>query len=371
MIMKSATVTENKELLLSAEPVNLFGLDRESMNAFFSEWGEKQYRTVQIMKWIYHQRVTDLDQMTDISKKLRIRLAQQTSFELPTIATSQCSSDGTRKWLFELSDGSKVETVYIPEKERATLCVSTQVGCAQGCCFCATATLGFSRNLTSAEIVGQAWVAAGEIARHNDRDITNIVLMGMGEPLLNFKNSIIATNIFKEDLAFGLSKRRVTISTVGIVPAIRKMTESTDVSLAVSLHAATNETRDRLVPVNQKYPLEQLVPVCGQYIEGKLHRSITWEYVMLEGVNDSDQDARNLVSLIRGIPSKVNLIPFNPYNGCDFKCPDDDRMARFARVIHNSGITVTIRRSRGDDIAAACGQLVGASQQTGNGAEKE
>ncbi len=345
--------------------LNLLGLDKQQLDELLGEMGEKPFRTVQLMKWIYHRSVIDFDQMTDISKKSREQLAQMSCIELPVIKQTQKSKDGTIKWLLEFHDHNVIEMVYIPTDDRGTLCVSTQVGCSLGCKFCSTATLGLTRNLTSAEIVGQVFLARQETEKLLGREnpVTNIVLMGMGEPLLNFKNSITATNLMMDDLGFNISKRRVTISTAGVVPAIKKMKPLTDVSLAVSLHAPNNRIRDQILPVNKKYPLEQLIPACRDYIKGNSHRSITWEYVMLKGINDSDDDARQLISLIKYVPSKINLIPFNTFPGCDYECSDDSRIEKFANIILGAGITVTMRKSRGDDIDAACGQLAGKSDR--------
>ena len=341
--------------------INLLGLDKQQLDELLGEMGEKPFRTVQLMKWIYHRSIIDFDQMTDISKKSREQLIQISCIELPKIKKTQISDDGTIKWLVEFHDCNAVEMVYIPTEDRGTLCVSTQVGCSLGCKFCSTATLGLTRNLTAAEIVGQVFIARQETIKMLNREnpVTNIVLMGMGEPLLNFKNSLSATNIMMDDLGFNISKRRVTISTAGIVPAIKKMKPLTDVSLAVSLHAANNKTRDKILPINKKYPLEELIPACKDYIKGSTHRSITWEYVMLKGINDSDEDAKQLIRLIKYVPSKINLIPFNTFPGCDFECSDDKTIERFANIILKAGLTVTMRKSRGEDIDAACGQLAG------------
>ncbi len=345
--------------------INLLGLDKLQLDELLGGMGEKPFRTVQLMKWIYHRSVLDFDQMTDISKKSREQLAKISCIQLPTIKQTQVSKDGTIKWLLGFNDQQVIEMVYIPTEDRGTLCVSTQVGCSLGCKFCSTATLGLTRNLTSAEIVGQVFLARQETMRMLEREnpVTNIVLMGMGEPLLNFNNSISATNIMMDDLGFNISKRRVTISTAGIAPSIKKMKPLTDVSLAVSLHAANNKTRDKILPINKKYPLEQLIPACKDYIKGSTHRTITWEYVMLKGINDSDDDARQLISLIKYVPSKINLIPFNTFPGCDYECSDESRIERFAKIILDAGLTVTMRRSRGDDIDAACGQLAGKSDR--------
>ncbi len=352
----------------AVEKINLLGLDKQKLDKLLGGMGEKPFRTIQLMKWIYHRSVIDFDQMTDISKKSRDALANISSISLPEIKQTQVSEDGSIKWLVVFDDGNAVEMVYIPTEDRGTLCVSTQVGCSLGCKFCSTATLGLTRNLTAAEIIGQVFLARQETIARMEREnpITNIVLMGMGEPLLNFNNSITATNIMMDDLGFNISKRRVTISTAGVVPAIKKMKSLTDVSLAVSLHAPNNEIRDEILPVNKQYPLEELIPACRDYLKGSHHRSITWEYVMLKGINDSDQYAKQLISLIKHVPSKINLIPFNTFPGCDYECSDDARIERFANIILNAGITVTMRRSRGEDIDAACGQLAGKNDKGNN-----
>lgn len=342
------------------EPVFLFGLDRDALVDYCVAQGEKPFRAEQLLKWLYHQRVTDFDQMTNISRVFRTHLNDRTTARLPLLKSSVVSRDGTRKWLVELSDGALIEMVNIPDEGRNTLCISTQVGCAQGCEVCATARLGFTRNLSAAEIVAQVWLAVGELAQHQPENpqLTNVVMMGMGEPLLNFNAVMQSSRLILDDLAFGISKRKLTISTVGIVPAIEKLKEHTDVSLAVSLHAPRNDLRDRLLPINRHYPLEQLIPACGSYVRRKSHRTITWEYVMLDGVNDSRREATELLRLIDKIPSKINLIPFNPFPGSPLRCSSEEQMARFAAIIKEAGLTVTIRKSRGADILAACGQLI-------------
>lgn len=348
------------EVQLPQERVNLFGFDRETLTAFCVEHGEKPFRAEQMLKWLYHKRVTNYDEMTNISRAFREFLFEHTTTALPTLVASYLSTDGTRKWLVEFEDGACIEMVNIPDEGRNTLCISTQVGCAQGCKVCATARLGFTRNLTAAEIVAQVWLAVGELNLHQSDNpmLTNVVMMGMGEPLLNFDNVIRATRLIQDDLAFGISKRKLTISTVGIVPAIEQLKDVTDVSLAVSLHAPRNELRDRLLPINRHFPLEKLIPACRSYVRNKSHRSITWEYVMLDGINDSRREASDLLRLIEGIPSKINLIPFNPFPGSTLRCSSIEQMNRFVKVIKDAGLTVTIRKSRGADIAAACGQLI-------------
>lgn len=345
----------------SAGKINLLDLDRRDLEAFFAELGEKPFRAVQIMKWIYHERVTDFAAMTNLSKALRERLAECAEIRLPEIVLDQASQDGSHKWLIRLDSGNSIETVFIPEPDRGTLCVSSQIGCPLDCSFCATAQQGFNRNLTVAEIIGQVWQASQALgdARNGERRITNIVLMGMGEPLLNFANVVKATDLMQDDLAFGISKRRVTLSTAGVVPALYRLREVSEVSLAVSLHAPTDALRNQLVPLNRKYPIAELLAACQAYIAGKPHRRITWEYVLLDGVNDSDAHAHALAGLIRRIPSKVNLIPFNPFPDTRYRRSSPVVIARFQAILIDHGLTTVIRKTRGDDIAAACGQLAG------------
>lgn len=335
---------------------DLIGLDRDALSAELAELGEKPFRARQMLQWIHQRGVHDFDGMTDLSRKLRTRLEQDYAVRLPEVVREQVASDGTRKWLLRLADGNAVEAVYIPEPRRGTLCVSSQVGCAMACTFCATARAGFARNLTPAEIVGQLHVARASIG---DEAITNVVFMGMGEPLLNTDAVLAASRIFTDDHAFGLSKRRVTISTSGVVPAIEKLREQTDVSLAVSLHAPNNPLRDELVPLNRKNPLERLLPACHDYIRDKYPRRITWEYVMLDGVNDSEQHAHELADCVQGIPSKINLIPFNPFPGAPYECSPAERIRRFSHILAERDVVATTRVTRGEDIDGACGQLVG------------
>ncbi len=296
--------------------------------------------------------------MTDLSKKLRQRLAEVAEVRVPQIVFDQPSRDGTHKWVLELECGNRIETVYIPEEGRATLCVSSQVGCSLDCSFCSTARQGYNRNLSVGEIIGQVWVAA----RGQALPVTNVVLMGMGEPLANFDAVVSAMDIMQDDLAYMLSKYRVTLSTSGIVPALQRLRELTDVSLAVSLHAPNDELRDQLVPINRKYPLAQLIPACRAFIAGDKRRKITWEYVMLDGVNDSDRHARQLIRLLEGTPSKLNLIPFNPFPGTGYRCSPPERIEAFRQRLLKAGIIALTRKTRGDDIDAACGQLVGRVQ---------
>ncbi|MDX1655482.1 MAG: 23S rRNA (adenine(2503)-C(2))-methyltransferase RlmN [Candidatus Competibacteraceae bacterium] len=346
---------------MSHSPINLLDLDRRDLEDFFVELGEKPFRATQVMKWIYHEGVTDFEAMTNLSKLLRGKLRERAEVRLPQVVLDQASRDGSHKWLIRLDSGNCIETVFIPEADRGTLCVSSQVGCALDCTFCATAQQGFNRNLSVAEIIGQVWLAHQALGggRAGARLITNIVLMGMGEPLANFNNVVKATDLMQDDLGYGLSKRRVTLSTSGIVPALYRLKEVSEVSLAVSLHAPNDELRNRLVPLNRKYPIRELLAACAHYIQGKPHRRITWEYVMIDGLNDSVEQARELVQLLKGIPSKVNLIPFNPFPGTEFRRSRPEAIARFQEVLMAYDLTTITRKTRGDDIAAACGQLAG------------
>lgn len=342
--------------------VNLVGMPRRELEAFFTEMGEKAFRASQVMKWIYHHGVDRFEEMTNLGKALRSRLEASACLELPVVEAEQPSSDGTRKWALRLADGNHIETVFIPDGERGTLCVSSQVGCTLACSFCSTARQGYNRNLTAAEIIGQLVVAARSIGlpeNKGDRVITNVVLMGMGEPLLNFEQVSAAMDLMQDDLAFGISKRRVTLSTAGVVPGIDRLREVSDVSLAVSLHAPDDELRNVLVPINRKYPIAELMEACRRYVSGKPHRRVTFEYVMLEGINDSPEHARRLVRLLRRVPSKVNLIPFNSFPGAPYRCSSQKTIDRFRDIIMEAGIMTVTRKTRGDDIDAACGQLVG------------
>ena len=340
---------------------NLFNMDRHTMAAFFTDMGEQGFRASQVIKWLYQQGCTDLDEMTNLSKELRAKLANTTSLDLPVIVNEQVSSDGTRKWLIRIDEKNCIETVFIPEKDRGTLCVSSQAGCALDCSFCATAQQGFNRNLSVSEIIGQVWLANQALGyfESGNRIISNVVMMGMGEPLMNLDNVVSALDIMMDDMAFGLAHRRVTVSTSGIVPAIYRLATQTSASLAVSLHAASNALRNELVPINRTYPLEKLMEACLEFSKARAGEPVTFEYVMLEDVNDSEKDAGELVQVIRGIPAKVNLIPFNPFPGTVYRCPDTGVINRFREILMNAGIITITRKTRGDDIAAACGQLVG------------
>ena len=345
--------------------INLLGMDRASLEAFFVSLGEKPFRATQILQWIHQRGVANLDEMTNISKDLRTRLAETTEIRCPEVVLEQASDDGTRKWLLRVDSGNCIEAVFIPEPGRGTLCVSSQVGCALDCSFCSTAQQGFNRNLSVAEIIGQVWVANRALGKTRldpmgaDRIITNVVMMGMGEPLLNFDNVVQAMNLMTEDFAYGLSKRRVTLSTAGVVPALDRLREVSDVSLAVSLHAPNDALRNELVPINKKYPIQELLASCKRYLEGKPHRRITFEYVMLDGVNDSPQLARELVRLLADVPSKINLIPFNPFPNTRYTRSSDAAIDVFRDILIKAGFTTITRRTRGDDIDAACGQLAG------------
>lgn len=339
------------------QSINLLGFDRKGLEAFFVEIGEKPFRATQLLKWLYQEEVQDFDRMSNLSKSLRAYLTEHCNIATPEIVVEQMASDGTRKWALQTHCGNRIETVFIPEEGRGTLCVSSQVGCALACTFCSTAQQGFNRNLSAAEIVGQLYVAQKQLGKA--QKITNVVMMGMGEPLLNFDNVVTAMNLMMDDFAYGLSKRRVTISTSGVVPAMYRLTEVCDVSLAVSLHAVTDELRDVLVPINKKYPLKELLAACRDNVQSAPRRRITFEYVMLDGINDSVQDARALIKLLKRVPSKINLIPFNPFPNSEYRCSSPEAIDRFRAVLHNGGMVTTVRKTRGEDIDAACGQLVG------------
>ena len=340
---------------------NMFDMDRQAMATYLSGMGEQTFRASQVIKWLYQQGNTDFDAMTNLSKELREKLVDTTVLSLPEMICEKISRDGTRKWLLRVDEKNCIETVFIPEKDRGTLCISSQVGCALDCSFCATAKQGYSRNLEVSEIIGQLWLANQKLGyfHSGERIISNVVMMGMGEPLMNFENVIKAMNIMMDDMAFGLAHRRVTLSTSGIVPGIHKLAEHTTASLAVSLHAANNPLRDVLVPVNRKYPLEILMEACKDYALARSGEPVTFEYVMLQDVNDRESDAKELVQLLDRIPAKVNLIPFNPFPGTDYRCSDVQVINRFREILMNAGIITITRKTRGDDIDAACGQLVG------------
>ncbi|AQZ94706.1 23S rRNA (adenine(2503)-C(2))-methyltransferase RlmN [Halopseudomonas phragmitis] len=343
--------------------INLLGLTQPKLEAFFEELGEKRFRAGQVMKWIHHFGVDDFDEMTNLGKALREKLKARAEIRGPEVVSEDISKDGTRKWVVRVASGSCVETVYIPQNGRGTLCVSSQAGCALDCSFCSTGKQGFNSDLTVAEIIGQVWIANksfGTVPAKIDRAITNVVMMGMGEPLLNYDNVVDAMRMMMDDLGYGISKRKVTLSTSGVVPMINKLAEDIDVSLALSLHAPNNALRDKLVPLNKKYPLEVLLPACQSYISrlGE-KRVLTIEYTLLKDVNDQPEHAEQVIALLRDIPCKVNLIPFNPFPYSGYERPSNNAIRRFQDMLHKAGFNVTVRTTRGDDIDAACGQLVG------------
>jgi 23S rRNA (adenine2503-C2)-methyltransferase len=350
--------------------INLFNLDQHDLTTFFADLGEKPFRTIQVMKWIHHQGVIEFDAMTNLSKVVRQQLKEIAEVSLPQLVKTQISHDGTRKYLLQLDENNGIETVFIPEDGRNTLCVSTQIGCALDCSFCATAQQGFNRNLSVGEIIGQLWQveqslrAEGYPVDSRGRVISNVVIMGMGEPLTNFKNVVKAMRVMIDDNSYGLSKRRVTLSTAGIVPAIARLKEECGVNLAVSLHAPNDALRDQLVPINKKYPLAELLAACRAYVAGEelRHHKITFEYIMLKDINDSPAQARALIQLLEGCPAKVNLIPFNPFPHTHYQRSLPETIARFREILFKAGIITVTRKPRGEDIDAACGQLAGKVQ---------
>ena len=345
---------------ISEPKTNLLDLNSGSMRDFFADLGAKPFHGTQVIQWIHQRGVVDFDEMTDLSKSLRQDLAENAEIRLPEIASDSVASDGTRKWLMRLHDDNCIETVYIPEEDRGTLCVSSQVGCMLNCSFCSTAKQGFNRNLSVAEIIGQLWIASEALGQHGgDRIITNVVMMGMGEPLLNYDNVISAMQLMLDDYAYGLSRRRVTLSTAGVVPAIDRLAADLPVSLAVSLHAPSDELRNQLVPINRKYPIQELLDACTRYVGTESRRRVTFEYVMLEGVNDSVKQARELGRLLASVPAKVNLIPFNPFPMSGYQRSAQATIDRFRDELIRCGIVTVTRKTRGDDIDAACGQLAG------------
>ena len=332
------------------------------MTQFFAGMGQKSFRASQVMKWIHQQGVLQFDDMTNLSRSLREELAAVADILLPEIISDQISTDGTRKWLLRVDKTNAIEMVFIPEDHRGTLCISSQVGCKLDCAFCATGKQGYSRDLSTAEIVGQLWLAKFLLAEQyqtDDRIVSNIVFMGMGEPLLNFDNVVPAMHIMQDDFSFGLSRRRITLSTAGIVPAIDRLKEQCPVSLAVSLHAPNNELRDSIVPLNKKYPIQLLLDACRRYVSHSARARVTFEYVMLQEVNDAPEQAEQLAEILADMPAKINLIPFNPFKGSAFKRSSNNRIYRFRDYLHSQGLIATIRKTRGDDIDAACGQLAG------------
>jgi 23S rRNA (adenine2503-C2)-methyltransferase len=354
----------------AATKQNLLDLDRAGLERFFAdELGEKRFRAHQVMKWIHHRHVTDFEEMTDLGKALRAKLHERAQVRVPAIQFEKPSADGTHKWLLGMDGSNAIETVYIPDKGRGTLCVSSQVGCALNCQFCSTATQGFNRNLSTAEIIGQVWTAARHLGNvpHRQRKLTNVVMMGMGEPLMNFDNVVRAMSVMRDDLGYGLANKRVTLSTAGMVPMIDRLGEESDVSLAVSLHAANDELRSELVPLNRKYPIEQLMEACVRYALRKRGTSVTFEYTLMKGVNDQPVHARQLARLMRQFDNavqmkdagKVNLIPFNPFPGTRFERSPEADIRAFQKLLLDAQVLTMVRRTRGDDIDAACGQLKG------------
>ena len=341
--------------------INLLDFDQPQLAEFFTGLGEKPFRAKQLMRWMHHFGVNDFEQMSDIARPLREKLAELCEIRPPEVRTEQISEDGTRKWLINVGADNGVETVFIPEDERGTLCVSSQVGCALECTFCSTGRQGFNRNLSVSEIIGQLWLANKALGRDpkGDRVLSNVVMMGMGEPLANFDNVVTALNIMLDDSAYGLSRRRVTVSTSGLVPAMDRLRDACPVALAVSLHAPSDALRDVIVPINKKYPLAELMAACRRYLEKAPRDFVTFEYVMLAGVNDSVEQARQLLLLVQDVPCKFNLIPFNPFPNSGYRSSTPDAIRRFRDVLMQAGFVVTTRKTRGEDIDAACGQLAG------------
>ena len=347
--------------------INLLDLDPAQLTAYCGELGEKPFRAKQLQRWIHQFGASTFDEMTDLAKSLREKLATRAVIAAPSVISDHTSSDGTRKWLVDVGQGNAVETVFIPEENRGTLCISTQAGCAVNCRFCSTGKQGFNRNLTVGEIIGQLWMAEFELRKtkgvipgpKGERQITNVVMMGMGEPLLNFEPTVAALRLMLDDNAYGLSRRPVTVSTSGVVPMMDKLSQECPVALAVSLHASNDVLRDSLIPLNKKYPLSELMAACKRYLEFAPRDFITFEYCMLDGVNDADQHARELIQLVKNVPCKFNLIPFNPFPESGLKRSANPRIKAFAQVLMDAGIVTTTRKTRGDDIDAACGQLAG------------
>ena len=368
--------------------VNLLGLDARRLQTFCAGLGEKPFRAQQLMRWIHHAGVDDFEAMTDMSRPLRERLAQQATITAPRVLRDTTAADGTRKWLLDVGTGNAIESVFIPEEKRGTLCISSQAGCALACTFCSTGRQGFNRNLTVEEIIGQLWLTAralracaaqggevrtaqsdvGSLGRGvtEERPITNVVMMGMGEPLANFDNVVTAMRLMLDDHAYGLSRRRVTVSTAGLVPGIDRLREECPVSLAVSLHAPNDELRNELVPINRKYPIKELLASCLRYVEAAPRGYVMFEYVMLAGVNDTVIQARELAALVKDVPCKVNLIPFNPFPGVQYERSSPGAIDRFREVLMQAGLIATVRKTRGEDIDAACGQLAGQVQDRTN-----
>lgn len=367
--VESTKLTSNPTV--KGQTINLLGLDKNKLIDQVNEWGGKPFRARQLLRWIHQRGVANFSEMTDLAKDFRASLDTSCCVQAPPLMIEKGSGDGTRKWLFDMGMGNAIETVYIPEDDRGTLCVSSQAGCTVACPFCSTGYQGFSRNLTTAEIVGQLWYANQalradpKLARLDpnavvgDRAVSNVVFMGMGEPLLNYDQVLGSLRLMLDDDAYGLSRRRVTVSTSGVVPMIDRLADDCPVALAVSLHAPNDELRDRLVPLNRKYPLAQLLESCNRYLKFAPRDFITFEYIMLDGVNDSDDHARELIGIAKQINCKFNLIPFNPFPQSGLKRSPNARIKIFAQILFDAGIVVTVRKTRGDDIDAACGQLAG------------
>ena len=354
------------------EPINLLGLDASALTQLVGQWGGKPFRARQLQKWVHQRGASDFELMTDLARDFRAQLSEVCVVEAPKVLTQHRSADGTRKWLFDVGQGNAIESVFIPEDDRGTLCISSQAGCNVACTFCSTGHQGFNRNLTSAEIIGQLWWARHELmqdtasARIGTQDgsddarlISNVVMMGMGEPLLNYEPVLAALRMMLDDNAYGLSRRRVTVSTSGVVPMMDRLAQDCPVALAVSLHAPNDALRDKLVPLNKKYPIDQLLTACGRYLEFAPRDFITFEYVMLDGVNDLDQHVQELIQIARRIHCKFNLIPFNPFPGSGLQRSSSQRIRDFSQQLLDAGIVTTVRKTRGDDIDAACGQLAG------------
>lgn len=347
---------------MSQSKLNILNFDRLALRAYFLAQGELAYRADQVINWVHQRGITDWSAMSNLSKALQKKLADQFTIQLLDVALDRISEDGTRKWLFRLHDGNCIESVYIPQRGRGTLCVSSQVGCALNCSFCSTGKQGFSRDLSLAEIIGQVWMAVRLLSKdgtNKDHVLTNVVMMGMGEPLMNYENVLGAMNLMLDDNAYGLSKYRVTLSTSGVIPMMKKLKEESPVSLAVSLHAPNNPLRDQLVPLNKKYPLEELIPLCKEYYSQEPRREVTFEYVMLAGVNDQTEHAKQLIALLKDVPCKMNLIPFNPFPYTAYQCSTPEVIKKFQHILQEAGLNTIVRLTRGDDIIAACGQLVG------------
>ncbi|MEN0036192.1 MAG: 23S rRNA (adenine(2503)-C(2))-methyltransferase RlmN [Cellvibrio sp.] len=362
--VSSSTSPVIAEAAEGSAKMNLLGLSEAKLVAFFESIGEKKFRAIQVMKWIHQLGADNFDDMTNVSKDLRAKLKNIAEIRLPEVVQQFDSTDGTRKFLIRVSGGNVIETVYIPDGDRGTLCVSSQVGCSLDCSFCATGKQGFNRDLTAAEIIGQVWIAAksfGQLQANGPRSVTNVVMMGMGEPLLNFDNVVDSMNLMMHDNAYGISKRRVTLSTSGVVPQLDRLSQYTDACLAISLHAPNDELRNELVPINRKYPIAMLLDSAKRYIEAMpdTHRKITIEYTLIDQVNDRPHHAHQLAELLRDVPVKINLIPFNPFNLSNYKRVSNNALRKFQDILMEAGYITTVRTTRGDDIDAACGQLAG------------